>query len=280
MKWGSFGIVHIATLIFAVLWIVLIHATLKYRSQKTQVTVLGLLSLSGIISVVWNMIVWGSPIEYLPLHLCALNAIILPVAVFSRNKVLCNLLLVWALGALAAVVVNTAQAEYELASWTFAMYFFPHVLEFGIPVLMFSLGLVEKHPKYIISTVGITIVTFTLVHFANLGINSYCETNQILNPAGNVIKVNYMYSLVPENPVFELFWNLIPCEYWYLYLIVPILVAYLGGVYLPDIIRANMVKGDALNAKCRLSRRCGHRIIRGVRAGATRYRRSVKATTR
>ncbi len=208
--------------------------TLRYRTQKTQTIVLGLLSLSGIAAVIWNIVTWGSPLEYLPLHLCALNAIILPITVFSRNKVLGNLLLIWALGAFAAVVVNNAQAEYELTSMTFIMYFFPHVLEFGIPVLLFKLGLIEKHPRYIWSSVGITMGVYTLIHFANLGINSYCSANNVLNPSGELIQVNYMYSLTPENPVFELFWKLIPHPYWYLYLIIPILIVYLTIMYTPQ----------------------------------------------
>lgn len=237
MKWGFFGPVHIASLVIAVLMIVWLHFALRNRSEKTKVTVLGILSFAGIIAVIWNLVKWGSPIEYLPLHLCALNAMVLPVAVFTRNKTLCNLLLVWALGAIAAVVVNNAQAEYELLSWTFVMYYFPHVLEFGIPVLLFSLGLVEKHPKYIPSTLGITMGTFTLIHFANLAINAYCLKHNLLDWAGELIQVNYMYSLVPENPVFDLCWSILPVPYWYLYFIIPILAVYLGIVYLPEFIK-------------------------------------------
>ena len=237
MKWGFFGPVHIASLVIAVLMIVGLHFALRNRAEKTKVTVLGMLSFAGIVAVIWNLVKWGSPIEYLPLHLCALNAMVLPVAVFTRNKTLCNLLLVWALGAIAAVVVNNAQAEYELLSWTFVMYYFPHVLEFGIPVLLFSLGLVEKHPKYIPSTLGITMGTFTLIHFANLAINAYCLKHNLLDWAGEVIQVNYMYSLVPENPVFDLFWSILPVPYWYLYFIIPILAVYLGIVYLPEFIK-------------------------------------------
>ncbi len=237
MKWGFFGPVHITSLVIAVLMIVGLHFALRNRSEKTKVTVLGILSFVGIIAVIWNLIKWGSPIEYLPLHLCALNAMVLPVAVFTRNKTLGNLLLVWALGAIAAVVVNNAQAEYELLSWTFVMYYFPHVLEFGIPVLLFSLRLVEKHPKYIPSTLGITMGAFTLIHFANLAVNAYCLKHNLLDWAGEVIHVNYMYSLVPENPVFDLFWSILPVPYWYLYFIIPILAVYLGIVYLPEFIK-------------------------------------------
>lgn len=190
MKWGSFGLVHIATLIFAAAMILGLYMLLRRASGKMQTLVLGVLSFSGIAAIVFNLVTWGSPLEYLPLHLCSINALLLPIVVFTRNKTLGNMLLVWCLGALAALVVNMAQAEYELTSWTFVFYYFPHVLEFGIPVLLFKLGLVEKHPKYILSTLALTMVIYTGVHFVNLGINAYCEANQILDYAGNVIRVN------------------------------------------------------------------------------------------
>lgn len=237
MKWGSFGLVHIGSLVLAAAMIVVLYFVLRKASRRVQTAVLGVLSFSGIAAIIFNLVTWGSPVEYLPLHLCSLNALVLPNAVFTRNKHLGNLLLVWCLGALAALVVNMAQAEYELASWTFAFYFFPHVLEFGIPILLFKLGLIEKDPKCILSTIVITMVIYTGIHLCNVGLNSYLMANNVLDYAGNVIQVNYMYSIRPENPLLALFYQIIPYRYWYMYMIVPILVVYLGIVYLPQILK-------------------------------------------
>ena len=55
----------------------------------------------------------------------------------TRNKQLCNLLLVWCLGALVALIANFEMKETELFGEAFNFYFFPHVFEFGIPVLLF-----------------------------------------------------------------------------------------------------------------------------------------------
>ncbi len=235
MKWGSFGPVHIATLILGAAIIIGLYFALRRASRKVQTAVLGVLSFSGIAAILFNLLAWNSPIEYLPLHLCSINAILLPIAVFTRSKTVGNMLLVWCLGALAALVVNMAQAEYELLSWTFVFYYFPHVLEFGIPVLLFKLGLVEKDPKCILSTLGLTMAIYTAVHFINLGINAWCAANQILDYAGNLIQVNYMYSILPENPLLVLFKQVIPYDYWYMYMIVPILAVYLLLVYLPQL---------------------------------------------
>lgn len=242
MQWGSFGIVHITSLVLAMAMIVGLYFVLQNASKKIQTIVLGILSFSGIAAIIFNLVTWGSPLEYLPLHLCSINAMLLPIVVFTKNKTLGNMLMVWCLGALAALVVNTAQAEYEIASWTFVFYFFPHVLEFGIPILLFKLDLVETHPKYIVSTIGITMVIYTVVHLVNLGLNDWLAVNNILDYAGNLIQVNYMYSIVPENPLLALFKQVIPYDYWYMYMIVPILVVYLAIIYLPQILDIYKIK--------------------------------------
>lgn len=236
MAWGSFGAVHILSLLLGAGIIVGLYFLLRCFSEKTQTIVLGILSFSGIAAIVFNLVTWGSPYEYLPLHLCSLNALVLPVAVFTRNKTLGNLLLLWSLGAVMALVVNTAQASFEIGSATFLFYFFPHLLEFGIPVLLFALGLIKKDIKCIASTLLITLCAFVLVHFANVALNKYFVAQQILNPSGALVQVNYMYTMKPENPVLALFWSLVPCEFWYMMPVILIISVYLLLVYSKQII--------------------------------------------
>ena len=236
MKWGTFGIVHIASLIIGAGMIVGLYFLLRRAKPKTQTILLGILSFSGIIAVSYDFFAWGSPFQYLPLHLCSLNAMVLPVAVFTRNKTLCNLLLLWSLGALMALVINTVLAEATLFSPAFCVYYFPHVLEFGIPILMFKLGLVKKDVRCIASTLLITLGVFTAVHFTNVALNAYFVAEQVLNPAGELVQVNYMYSLWPENPLLELFWSWNPNVYWYMMPVVGIVLIYLLLVYSRQIV--------------------------------------------
>ena len=156
---------------------------------------------------------------------------VLPFAVWTRSKVLNNLLLLWGLGAFLALVVNTAQANFEIFSWTFVFYFFPHLLEIGIPLLMFALNLVKKDIKCIASTILLTFTVYTIIHFINIALNEYLVTNNVLDYAGNLIQVNYMYSIKPENPVLQLFYNIIPYSYWYMFMSLPLIVVYLGCFY-------------------------------------------------
>ena len=231
MLWGSFGLVHITSLILGVGMLIGLYFLLKRFSKNIQTIVLGILSFAGIGAIIFNLLMWGSPFEYLPFHLCSLSAMVLPFAVWTKNKVLNNLLLLWGLGAFLALVVNTAQANFEIFSWTFVFYFFPHLLEIGIPLLMFALRLVEKDIKCIISTIIITFVSYTIIHFINLGLNDYLAENNVLDYAENLIQVNYMYSIKPENPVLQLFYNIIPHPYWYMYLSIPLIVVYLSCFY-------------------------------------------------
>ena len=235
MEWGFFTITHMITLVFAALIPIGLYFVLKKASRKVQTAVLGVLSFSGIAAIIYNLVTWGEPLAYLPLHLCSINALLLPIVVFTRNKTLGNLLLVWCLGALAALIMNNAMATAKLFDGPFCFYYFPHILEFGIPILLFKLGLVEKDAKCIFSTLAITMAIYTLVHFANVGINAYCLENQFSYNGTDILQVNYMYSVHPDNPLLALFYQVIPHTYWYMYLICPILAGYLLLVYLPQL---------------------------------------------
>lgn len=248
MTWGFLSSAHIISLILAVGIITLLYFILKNKSDRVKTIVLGILSFSGIAAIIYNLVAWNSPLEYLPLHLCSLNAMVLPFAVFTRKKVLNNLLLLWSIGALFALIINVSVSEAEILSWTFVFYYFPHVFELGIPILMFLLKLDKKDVKCIISTVVITMTVYTLIHFVNLWINSYAIKNNIVDLAGNVIKVNYMYSIYPDNPLLNLLYSIIPYQYWYMYLTMVVIVIYLGIVYLKDILKLiKAKKQEAIN---------------------------------
>lgn len=236
MKWGSFGTVHLATLLAAALMIALLYLILKYKPRKTQTAVLFLLSFAGNAATVYNLVAWGSPLEYLPLHLCALNGLLLPAAVVTRNRNLCNLLLLWSLGAFVALVANGPMANAEITGLPFLFYYFAHVTELGIPLLLFALDHVEKDPKCIRSTLGITWATYTGVYGINKLINFLCALLQVTRPDGSLIQVNYMYSMGPIDPLSGALWKLIPCEYWYMLLAMPIIALYLFALYAPQFV--------------------------------------------
>ena len=238
MVWGSFGVVHLLSLVLSAGIIAGLYFLLRRCSRQVQSWVLGILSFSGLCAIIYNLVAWGSPLEYLPFHLCSLTAMVLPFAVLTGSRVLNNLLLLWSLGALAALIINTAQANFLLFSPAFFLYYFPHTFEFGLVVLMFMLGRAKKDAKCILPTLGITCLAYTVAHFVNLAVNAYAEKNALLNPLGGPLRVNYMFSLVPENPLLQLFYHSLPVPFWYMFLCIPIIAVYLCGVYAPELVRA------------------------------------------
>ena len=242
--WGFFGPVHIATLIAAVIINVIIFLILKRCPEKVQHIVLGVLSFAGWATIIYNLVTWGRPLEYLPFHLCSLNGMTLPFAVWSKNKRLCNLLLLWSFGALFALVaLPYSSQQMVLFGWPFNFFYFPHVLEVGIPIMMFALGLVKLDRKCIKSTLIITFSAYTVIHLINLAINNA----NLLDFNGEVIRVSYMFSIYsPDfaNPVLDLFYKILPYDYWYFFLAIPVIVLYLMCWYLPGIIKEKKKKAE------------------------------------
>ena len=236
MLWGTFTLAHFITLVLAAGMLAGLYFLLRHRSRKTQTAVLGVLSFLGIAAIIYELAAKNAPLANLPLHLCSINAMLLPVVVFTKNKTLGNLLLVWCLGALAALVLNYDMTYQPLFSWNVFFYYFPHVVEFGIPILLVMLGHVKKDPKCIASTIGISMGIYTVVHFLNLLITSYAKAANICYGAEPYVS-NYMFSQHPSNPLVDLFYSIIPIPYWYMYLVIPILVTYLLIIYAPDIYR-------------------------------------------
>lgn len=237
MTWGMFTPTHFVTLALAAGMLIGLYFALRKASQKVQIGVLGGLSFLGIAAIIFNLLAWGEPLAYLPLHLCSINAMLLPITVFTRNKTLGNLLLVWCLGALAALILNYDMVDADIFGAAFFFYYFPHVMEFGIPLLLVALGLVKKDPKCIGSTMVISMAIYTVVHGINLAVNAWCQANSF-GYGDSVYRANYMFSIAPNNALVDLFYSIIPVQYWYMYLVLPIVFVYLLVVYSPEIIKS------------------------------------------
>lgn len=231
MEWGFLSITHIVSLVVAVGVVIISYYILKKINKKKQTIILFLLSLLGISAIIYNLIVWDSPIEYLPLHMCSINALLLPIAVITKNKYLVNLLL-WCLGALIALILNVGVMNIEIFSPEFFFYFAPHIYEFAIPIFLVMLNHTKMDFRCIPVTILLTILIYTGVHFANIIINSYCIKNNIVDYKGDIIQVNYMFSIIPENILLKLFYKIIPHKYWYMYMVLPIIAIYLILVHL------------------------------------------------
>lgn len=230
LTWGSFTPTHLISLVIAVLIPIGLHFLLRNKSERIQLTVLFILSLFGPVQLVYEIIVWGipsTPLQYLPLHMCAYNSLLTPILVLSKNKLLGNLLPLFSVGAAIALVMNSIQADYRIFSYVFVQYYLTHTFGASIPFLMFSLGHTKPHPKYILPSTLATLGIYTVSHIANLIINAYLASVNFLDWKGELIQVNYMFSIHPQgNPLLQMFWNLIPYPYFYMLMAIPIAALY------------------------------------------------------
>ncbi len=233
MTWGTFTIQHILSLAAIVAFAVSLHFILKRLSDKSKTRVLFAVSLIGVAAVLYDLVRWGQPLLYLPLHLCSLNALLIPFAVLTKNKVLSHLTLVWSIGAMLVLIVNTGQAYYEMFSEAFWVFVLCHTVDVTVPALLFTTGLVEFNIKKAPAVIGTTMAAYTGVHFINLGINKYlASVAASTRTRAAAPQVNYMYSLGDEgNAAFALFKKIIPFDYWHMYLIAPIIAAFLFSVH-------------------------------------------------
>ncbi|MBQ1982515.1 MAG: YwaF family protein, partial [Clostridia bacterium] len=181
MQWGSFGIVHISTLVIAAALIVGVYFLLKHLPERVRYFSILALSFSGIVAILCNLIAWGSPLEYLPFHMCSILAIMLPITVLTKSRYMGNLLLVWCLGSLLALIINHASGHFIIPSAAFFIYYIPHVFEFGVVIYLFKFGYVKKDYKCIPVTVGLTMVIYTVVHLIYLALNHYCAVHNIVD---------------------------------------------------------------------------------------------------
>ena len=74
--------------------------------------------------------------------------------------------------------------------------------------------------------------SYVAIHFINVFINQYCVAKNILNWAGEVVQVNYMFSIWHEwNPLLKIFYDIVPYSFWYMLLCIPVVVVYLAALY-------------------------------------------------
>ena len=233
MLWGTFTLQHILSLTAIVALAVSLYFILKRISDKAKTWLLFAVSLVGVGAVVCDLVYWGQPLLYLPLHLCSLNALLIPIAVLTKNKVMAHLNLMWSLGAMLVLVVNTGQAYYVMFSEAFWVFVLCHTVDVSVPALLFTTGLVEFDIKKSPHAVGVTMAAYTGVHFINVAINSYLESlPSAYSFSRTAARVNYMYSLGDEgNAVFALFKQIIPFDYWHMYLIAPILAIFFLSIH-------------------------------------------------
>lgn len=218
----------------AVLLLTVASALLRKKSEQTRrrvlvgaslVTMAGFFVYKGFLSVdkefdaiaAFNW--WGE----LPLQLCNINMILIPIAVCWNKRALMSFcFFVGVLGAAMAIVMpGNGFENYSLLLPRMLGYFGTHyaiVLE-GLALVTFGL----YWPRF--RDLPATALALLLIALAAFGIN------MLLRGTGLNPKANYFFTVEPEgNAIFEALYRLIPVPYLYMVPCVGILGVYMCAV--------------------------------------------------
>lgn len=156
----------------------------------------------------------------LPLHLCNINMMLIPIAVWTKRRPLLFFVsLIGPLGAILALIMpSTGFDAYPLLEPRIIGYYFTHfmVLIGGLSVMTFGLF----KPKF--KDIPAGILAMALISLVIFGIN------MLLRATGLNEFANYFYNVGPEtNPILNIFWNFLPVPYLYELCAIVILAPYL-----------------------------------------------------
>lgn len=177
-------------LVISLIFIVIIFLT-KDSTVKKRFNIAFLLSLIPLTAVISRMVITTiegifSIQHELPLHLCRLISIVLPVFIWSRNlKWINTLYFLIIVGTLQAVI--TADLQYTLPHYSYFIYWIFHVSLVWIPVyIIIRLQIVPSKKDMIRAfIVGNIYLLFTLI--INFGIGSNYFYSRHKPPGGSLL---------------------------------------------------------------------------------------------
>ena len=189
MLWGTFSLAHILSLVFAVILNIGLYFILKKCPKWLQITILGILSLSGIAAIIYNLVAWNSPLEYLPFHLCSIQILFIFIIVYANSPKIKELLLSFMIpsclfGGIAALLIPTESSLN--GRWILSVQYFGY----HVAIIIFALTLLRGEQ-----------LQLTFRHYVNclkflLGLMLFgVYINSILYDG--VSNINFMYVVSP-----------------------------------------------------------------------------------
>ena len=164
---------------------------------------------------------WGE----LPLQLCNINMLLIPLAVLKRWRPLLSFcFFVAPLGALMALIMPSNGFDgYSILLPRMIGYYFTHYMIFIEGLAIAALGLFR--PRF--RDLPMTVLALLVIAFIIFGVN------MLLRVTGLHPKANYFFSVETEgNPLLELFYRWIPVPFLYLLPGAVILAVYAGLIIL------------------------------------------------
>lgn len=221
MNWYYFG---------SIIFVYVILKQFKRKSQENRFRFLIFLSAVNVVFYFYNL--WyfylrSHILTLLPLQLCNIGVFLIPIALMIKKSLLMDFLFyACGLGALTAILIVSEEYENTYSMFTFTFYVF-HFLIFIIPVFSFTWGFYDLKPSIDVAlkVTLILIILSIFIHGLNVWLNTVYH-----------IPANYFFTIrelaVPTNQAFAFFAQLIPYDYFYMYVVFPIMYGYMAFVHI------------------------------------------------
>ncbi len=157
------------------------------------------------------------------LQVCNFNFILLPAAVFTKNKRIKNYLFGFALFAASTTLITYNRSLTQLPWYhiSFINFWMNHFIAVLLPTLMLASGRYYPEKKYVMSVSIMVLLYFTLSGFGSWLLMTYEGVSRM---------DTYSFVFVPEGVwIFEWLYSWIPIYFVYLLPIYPVLVLWLYG---------------------------------------------------
>ena len=220
-----FNAVYFCTFGFFIALLVVSSLLLKNKPEKTRRTVLAvacIITAVGFfvykyflsIDVEYDQVAYASMGGFnwwgeLPLHMCNINMILIPIAVWRKNRALMSFnFFTGTLGATMALLMpSMGFASYPLFMPRLIGFWGTHFMVLIESIALITYGLYRPTFK----DVPKTLLTIVIVTFCIFLIDLFIRTTG-LNP-----RANYFFAMETEgNPVLNIFHNLVPIPFVYL----------------------------------------------------------------
>lgn len=233
LRYNSFTIPHFILLLFVGLGIFSTAGYIKASDLEKREKLLRIITWSLPCMYIFRFIVFAlldvfiepqmSIMDRLPFHLCALNSIVMPLAVLKRNKLLLNYIYAVAMpGAFAAILTPAMSyyGRYAFFSWQILFFFIDHGLMVLIPVAAILCGIFKPHismmPKVVLLFFGYAAVIY---------------------PVNKIFEQNYLFLNYPDTGTVMSFFAHYLGNPGYLAPMAVLVIFIVSAMYLPWVLR-------------------------------------------
>lgn len=223
---------HLSMLIFAPILILILYFSLRNKSHKSKTYVLlGLCILNALLYFTYKIRMAQTFDDFeilneLPLHLCNLNLVLMPIALLTNNKLLMSYF--YYVGLLFAICgimfFDSVFLGKSVFSYVTLVYFIYHSILISVPILLVLLKMFTPKLSEIWKALVLLFALATVMLVINL----------IFRLTGICEKANYFYTMgMDDNPVLGPLMKIIPVPLLYYLPTMPILYGFAVLISLP-----------------------------------------------